>query len=261
MTTTQQHSAAEQAAPAAVRRAWLTIGGFLTAAVLAAGAYLAWSVITGSGMSEQTERSTITSGEVPETVAIEGTVASVELTGAETGAATADLNLSWYASERPVVGDEWEGSTWVVDLGCQHMGIPIWFAPGCGIDYSGHMPASAGAEVALTSGSITLKDLRGPLSLETSSGRVTGEGLSSDIADTRSTAGSISLEFTERPSRVEAEATSGNIEVSVPRGEAYRVLTDTASGGITIDVATDPEAESTIDLRTTSGHITVTYSD
>lgn len=277
MTTT--HSTSGHVASAAARRAWLSIGGLLTAAILACGVFFAWQVFTGTGLDRHTEHGVLNSGEVPEAVGIDGTSATVALRGAETDEATADLQLSWYASERPAIEDAWEAQAWSVDLGCRHEGIPLWFAPGCGIDYDGTIPRDSPVEVSLTSGSVTVRNIGGAADLRTTSGRieayeVSGDltaastsgsihavGLTSNKVEAEETSGSISLEFAEAPAQVQASTTAGDIEVLLPRGNSYRVLTDTSSDGVSIDVATDPGAESTIDLRTTSGSITVTYSD
>lgn len=267
------------AAPSSARWTWLILGGLLTAAVLAAGTYLAWSVMSGSGMSQRTEHSSLASVETPETVVVEGTGANVELVGAEIGEATADLTLSWYANERPAVTDEWDRATWTVDLECRRAGIPLWFLPACGIDYAGLIPAHVDVEVSLgsgpatvrntsgsvdlrtTSGSIDAYDVVGDLTASATSGSILGMGLASGNVAATADAGSIFLEFADAPSEVQAATASGNIEVLVPRGQSYRVLTDSAGGRVNIDVATDPDAESTIALRTTSGSVTVAYSD
>lgn len=277
MTTT--HSTSDHVASPAARRAWLSIGGLLTAAVLACGVFLAWQILAGTGVDRHTESGALNSGEMPDAVQIDGTSAAVALRGVETEEAAADLQLSWYASERPVVEDAWDGQAWSVDLGCRHEGIPLWFAPGCGIDYDGEVPRDSAVEVSLTSGSVTVRNIDGAAELQTTSGSINayelsgdltaastsgsihGADLTSDNVAAEETSGDITLDFAQAPGQVEAETTSGNIEVLVPEGQSYRVLTDSSSGEVSIDVATDPDAESTIDLRTTSGSITVGYSD
>ncbi|WP_300343867.1 DUF4097 family beta strand repeat-containing protein [Nesterenkonia sp.] len=275
---TTPHSTPGHASPA-VRRAWLIFGGLLTAALLAVGAFLTWSLLAGGGMSEQTGQASLSSGQTPETVAIDGAGADVELIGTQTDEATAELATSWYASERPAIEETWEDQTWSVDLGCRHQGVPLWFAPGCGITYDGTVPADSSVEVSLTSGavsveniggaadlqttsgSITAYDVSGDLTAEATSGSIRGIGLTSDNVTAQETSGSISLEFAEAPAQVRVSTTAGDIEVLIPRGQNYRVLSDTSSSVVSIEVATDPDAGSIIDLRTTSGNITVAYSD
>lgn len=279
MTTIHTASRLHSPSPAPERRAWWTIGGILTIAVLLCGIYLAWQVIAGTGLSRETAHSELASEQAPETVLIEGSSADVSLTGGETAQATADLDLAWYGSEQPAVEDSWDQTTWQVSLGCEYTSIPIWFTPGCEIDYDGEIPADAAAVVTLTSGSLTLDEIGGPAELETTSGSIAArqvdgdfsasatsgniraEELSSQNAEASTTSGQIEMGFLETPAHVIAEATSGGIEISVPRDQSYRVLTDTSSGQVIINVATDPESSSVLDLRTTSGSITVRYSD
>lgn len=274
------HQPAERhAAPASVRRAWFLLGGLITAAVLAFGVLVAWQVHAGTGLPPETEQSTVTTEGVPETLIVQGSSAEVELIGTAAEAVTAELNLRGRGNQQPVVDTDWQGSDLLVDFHCRYTGIPLWFSPGCGLDYAAQLPHASNAEVRLSSGSITAEGLTGDADLKTTSGAIevrdvagdlrtsassgstVATGLTSETATAQTTAGGISLEFVEQPARIEVEATSGNIELSVPRGEAYRVITDSSSGRIDIDVATDPEAESIIDLRTTSGSITVGYSE
>lgn len=270
---------ARPAVSASVRGSWFVFGGLLTAAVLALGAVLAWSVVAGTGLNAQTEQSTLASGANPETVRVEGSSAGIELTGTATDTVSGELHLSWYGDWQPAVDANWEDRTWVVDLNCRYVSTLLWFAPGCGIDYAAQFPRTSDLEVRLSSGSAVVENMTGAVDLQTESGTIdardvagdlvasagSGEilsaGLTSDSVGAQTTSGSTFLEFAEPPAQVEAEATSGSIEVLVPRGENYRVLTNSLSGRVNVDVSTDPDAESVIDLRSTSGSITVSYAD
>ena len=244
----------------AARRTWFVLGGIITAAVVVCGAVLAAAVLNGVPPPGHSSRFTGTHEGVPGTVLVDGSNAGVELTGAAVTGVTVDVDQSWYYSE-PIVDTSRQDSDLFVDLSCSVAGIPVWFAPTCRIDYAARVPASSGAHVELTDGAVTVRGLRGDADLRTTSGNVEMIDMMSDTATAETTAGRISLEFTRVPSRVEAASTAGAIEVRVPRGPAYRVVTESSSGSVDVGVTTDPAAGSIIDLSTTSGGITVTYTD
>lgn len=223
------------------RRNWLIVGGILTVAVLSLGVYVIWQVFTGAPLIQHAEQSSFLTEGTPQTVSVEGTSANVDLSGTQTDDVTSNLNTIWYSSE-PVVDTTTDDSDLLVHLYCRHTGVPIWFAPQCSIDYTAQIPRSAGASVDLTSGDLSITDVSGAVQANSTSGR-------------------IELEFSEVSDTITAETVSGSIQVKVPQGEPYRVLTDSNSGGINVDVATDPSSQHVIDLTTTSGNITVSYSD
>lgn len=243
----------------AVRYAWFLLGGLVTLAVLAGGVVTIWQVAEGNLASRQQQQSTISSEGVPETLSIAGSSANVELIGAEADAVTADLDLIWYMSE-PVVDSERQGSEQVVDLYCRYNGVPVWFVPDCGIDYSAQVPEPSSVAVELTSGSILARGLADGVDLAATSGSITGEDLSGTIQVSTSS-GMISMELSEGPSDLTAETEFGDISIGVSREESYRIITSTTDGRIDVGVPSDPEAESVLDLRSTYGDITVTYFD
>lgn len=255
----QTSPARPQPVSRSVRYAWFLLGGFVTLAVLAAAVLAIWQVREGNLLDRQDEQTTISSEGVPETVSIAGTSADVELIGAEADAVTAELDLVWYLSE-PVVDSTREDSDLVVDLYCRHSGIPVWFLPECEIDYSAQIPHPAAAAVELTSGSVLARGLVGDTELQTNSGSIVVEEPAGSV-DASASTGSISLELSEAPPHVAADTEFGDILVGVSREDSYRIITDTYSGRIDVEVATDPEAEATIDLRSTHGDITVIYFD
>lgn len=245
--------------PRSVRLAWFFLGGLVTLAVLMAAVVTIWQVAEGNLPSRQQEQSTISSEHIPDDVFITGTSANVELNGAETDALTADLNMVGYMSE-PVVDSNRRGADQAVELYCRYNGVPVWFLPDCSIDYSAQVPYPTGASVELTSGSVLAQGMEGDVQLRTTSGNiVVQEHLGS--VDARTSSGSISLELSEAPVHVAAETDFGDILIGVSREDSYRIITDTDSDIIDVEVTSDPEADSTIDLRSTHGRITVMYFD
>ncbi|RKT84633.1 Putative adhesin [Saccharopolyspora antimicrobica] len=110
-------------------------------------------------------------------------------------------------------------------------------------------------EVRSNSGSIELVDLGGRVEAEASSGGITGTGLRGAEIVATSSSGSIELELTG-PQRAEVSTSSGGIDLVVP-ADRYRVDTDTGSGGADIQVPQDPSAAKRLTLSSGSGHISV----
>ncbi|MER7079207.1 Putative adhesin [Saccharopolyspora kobensis] len=110
-------------------------------------------------------------------------------------------------------------------------------------------------DVRSNSGSIELADLGGRVEAETGSGGITGTGLRGAEIVASSGSGSIELELTG-PQRAEVSTGSGGIDLVVP-ADRYRVDTDTGSGGADIQVPQDPTAAKRLTLSSGSGSISV----
>jgi len=73
--------------------------------------------------------------------------------------------------------------------------------------------------------------------------------------------GDVELSFRQAPRSVDASTASGDVDVLVPEGEAYRVEADSGSGEQALDVRTDPASTRIIRAQTSSGDVTVAYGN
>ncbi|ASO21339.1 hypothetical protein FHR81_002310 [Actinoalloteichus hoggarensis] len=124
---------------------------------------------------------------------------------------------------------------------------------------SGRVSASgfdADLRITTASGALSVDDVGGALTLETASGALRATGIRSSVADVTAQSGEIELSFTEPPERLTTRAKSGEVTIEVP-AVAYRLATTTHSGEVTNAVPTDPDAEHSITVETTSGRITL----
>ncbi|GAA2815630.1 DUF4097 family beta strand repeat-containing protein [Saccharopolyspora taberi] len=105
------------------------------------------------------------------------------------------------------------------------------------------------------SGEVVLADLGGDVEVRGRSGGVDARELRGErfVADVAS--GSVSARLTA-PRTVDVSSGSGGIDLAVPRG-AYRVDSDTGSGGEEIGVQRDPNSQQSIRVSTRSGSIEV----
>jgi Putative adhesin len=111
-----------------------------------------------------------------------------------------------------------------------------------------------------TSGTITAVDTRGPVSLEATSGDLHAMNLAGGPVDLRATSGDVDLGLAVATS-VRAEATSGDIRVRVPAGR-YQLHASADSGDTRVaGLVNDPSATNVLDLRASSGDVTVTTEE
>ncbi|MGH3368925.1 MAG: DUF4097 family beta strand repeat-containing protein, partial [Nocardioidaceae bacterium] len=107
--------------------------------------------------------------------------------------------------------------------------------------------------IETTSGNVELDRIKGTLDVEVNSGDVTGRHLSGGSVRLKATSGDLKLDLDE-PNPVSAEATSGEIDVTVP-DDSYEVTADTSSGDKDIKVPSVTDGTHRIDAHTTSGDI------
>lgn len=114
----------------------------------------------------------------------------------------------------------------------------------------------ATVDLELGSGGTRLRDVTGPVTLDVGSGDVRGEGLSGD-ADVGSSSGTVRLAFAV-PASARVRASSGDVEVTVPRAD-YAVVATTGSGEVRDGVGATPGAPHTLDLGTGSGDVVLGF--
>ena len=109
--------------------------------------------------------------------------------------------------------------------------------------------------VKTSSGSITVTGATGDITARSSSGSITGRELHSAKIDASTASGRLSLDLAD-PGDVNARASSGSIELTVPESH-YRIDTKVSTGRTHVNVANEPAGHHHLDLRATSGAITV----
>jgi hypothetical protein len=115
-------------------------------------------------------------------------------------------------------------------------------------------------DVTTSNGAVVLDEISSSTTVRTSNGSITGTAMTSEDFRGTTSNGSVSLSFREAPASLTATSSNGSIEVLLPSdAPAYAVSTSTSNGQVLTEVRTDPSAESTIDVRTSNGDITVSY--
>jgi putative adhesin len=107
------------------------------------------------------------------------------------------------------------------------------------------------------SGDISVADLSGPVAMQAGSGDITGSGLRAPTVQAGDGSGDVHLVFTRPPDDVRINASSGDINLTLPGRYSYRVSAHTSSGSSHIGVVQDPSSHRVIDLEDGSGDINV----
>jgi hypothetical protein len=224
-----------------------------------------------------------------------GTVERTERISAAPG--TDRLTLATGAGEVRVLGGEGPAAVDAVRRGAVFMpGVTVtrrngattldggcpWFAVGsCEVHLTARVPAGVVVDASTGSGEMYVSGSLGSLGLRSSSGdieadraagsQISLESSSGDIegrdldyvsvrADTSS--GDIDLDLAGAPRTVRAGASSGDVTVLLPRGDAlYRVEIDVSSGSQDVQVRTDPSSPRLIRVSAGSGDVRVGYRD
>jgi hypothetical protein len=197
---------------------------------------------------------------------------SIEVVGSpDATTVSMDRTYHWSFSE-PKVGARQDGDVLRLSSSCT-------FQVAIGCTGRVHLVVPADVELRLQSsdGSMTLRDLTGPVDVVTSDGRLTASnlsgrvtmrtsdgsvnatGLRSENVEAVTSDGSVRLEFAVAPTSVTGRTGDGSIDVIVPRdGTAYDVNATTGDGGRDVSVPTDPRSAKHIELKTGDGSIEVT---
>lgn len=247
---------------------WLIVGAILTALVLTAG------VLTVAGwLGYRTETVRLTYQTRATDISIELDTADVIIRPGEPGVVAVTRRISW-SFNRPNLTEEWNGGTLRITGGC---GARIWTGLPCDVVYTVAVPPDGSVTARVTTGDITVSDVRnvvqlttstgdirvtgasGELVLQTSSGDIVASALTSPMVDASTRAGDIQLSLAGPPVSVYARANAGDIDIVVPRGETYRVDADAGLGDTTVTVWQDDASNRSIGARTSAGDIDVRY--
>jgi hypothetical protein len=254
-----------------VRTGWIAAGGALTVLAVLGVALAVWAEVTQPSTSYETVTRpphSLTSSKV--VVDATGPV-NISIVAGVTGQLSMMRGLLW-TGDRPGVTEEWEGDTLRIGVTCLGKGSEGETV--CQADYTLTLPAATDVEartpgglvtatgvsgdlrLSTTYGDVVVDDARGTLWARTEQGSVTGNNLRSAEADVEIGAGTATLRFAGPPDSVRAVVrTAGDVEVTVPTGDGYRVEADAISKDI--DIQLDPEASRKITALVTTGNLRI----
>jgi DUF4097 and DUF4098 domain-containing protein YvlB len=106
------------------------------------------------------------------------------------------------------------------------------------------------------SGNVRLAGVAGAATVETGSGDIDASDLRGSRTKAHTGSGNATLALAGAQD-VDADTDSGNVHLTVPSGQSYRVTATTRSGDSDVRVPNDPSAAHLIKLHTGSGNVTV----
>ncbi len=253
---------------------WRLIAAAFTVAVLIAGVLVAWSLLRpGASVQTATTDETFTRP-ITRLVFADFGGSDAIITAGPAGEVKVRRELRWSGEKRPESVEAWEGDTLTVTHNCGEVDSDV-----CSMRYHLTLPPEVKVEAEATAGDVVVRNMTGsirvevvsgdvrldedsgPVSVTTVSGDVSGSDLRSSNVELKGNSGDVDLGFAAAPQRVSVVKTSGDTRVLVPKGSGpYRVDAQTTSGDQKITVDAESGAERAIDVRSTSGDVTVAYA-
>jgi hypothetical protein len=235
---------------AAVLRA---IVGTVIGTVVIAGIFAASASIVSS---ERTETTIVDPGQIGQ-VRIEADIANVVLKPAkgdelEFNATIVDgLSDTYYQLGRR--GKD----TYILDANCRRL-----ITPRCGVTVTVGVPRGYPVFVATTSGDITIGDLTGVATVETTSGDVKAARSKLTELSAASGEGEVNVEFAGAPTGFKAYTDSGDIRATLPHSSlTYAVNARTTVGDLRVEMPnTTKNPKGFITIRSKSGDVDVRWS-
>jgi len=221
-----------------------------------------WGALTvASLLARTTEHRTATYDGV-RVLDVDAAFESVQVIGS-TGATSVSMTRSYaWSLHKPTIRNRLSGHHLSVTSRC-----PFNVGRGCSGRIRLVVPRNVEVHVHGSDGSMTLRDLDGPVEATTSDGSivvsdltgpVTASGLRSGEVDAVTSDGSVRLAFVVAPSAVSAITSDGSVDVVVPRdGTAYDVDVTTSDGSRHVAVPTDPQSLHHVRLITSDGSVRV----
>jgi hypothetical protein len=113
--------------------------------------------------------------------------------------------------------------------------------------------------VHVTSGDIDARRIAGVTELRATSGDISATEMTAPSIIAHATSGDVLVDAATAPKQLDASATSGDVEVTVPRGVRYDGSVETSSGDRSMSIASDPAAAHKIRVEATSGDADLRY--
>ena len=252
-----------------LRRRPLVAGGLVLTALLVGVAGL----VAVNGMARQTVREEHSYAFTGKTLSIDAAIGDIHIVPGKAGEITVARRLT-YGLRRPFVQERIDGDVFrVTDRACT---ADVAFA--CEVRWLLQVPREVDVEAITQSGAINVSGMSNTVKLVSDSGSVRVDAPSGKLVTLRSKTGSVSaqnvrseqvvatsvrgavsLTFRAPPSLVVGRSETGNVGVVLPDGEeTYRIEAKSLQDGSrTVTAEHDPDSRRRINVRSTSGDVSV----
>ncbi|SHN47180.1 DUF4097 family beta strand repeat-containing protein [Cryptosporangium aurantiacum] len=254
------------------RRAWRITGASATCLAVLLGTTVLWSGVTHLAVDRETQSETY--DHAVDRVELDLDEGAIRIAAGAPGQVAVERRLEW-SGERPTVEETWHGDTLRITARCRKS---AWSREHCAAGYTLTVPADVEIDARTrtsrievrgltgdlrlsgSSGDVTLTDTSGRVRVTTGAGAITATGLRDGPVEVHANSGDVHLRFAAAPETVRATTAAGNVDIAVPRTDAYRVSVETADGDREVSVRQDSAATRTIAVRTTRGDVKITQS-
>lgn len=160
------------------------------------------------------------------------------------------LEQSW-SFRQPELRTSTEDGVMRVSLEC-----PTGVLTRCSGDWSVVVPEGTAVGVSTSAGDVELVGVTGDVTVTTSVGHVRLSGAPT-TADLRSSVGGVTAVLTEPADLLRVDSSVGDIDLTLPAGEAYDVRTDGGMSEVSTEVRVNAASDYKVDVRTSVGSVRI----
>ena len=234
--------------PTSTKRAIILIGGVVAALLVLALAVPAVGRIVQTTETVQHELPADLTA-----LSLDGSVGDVTVRAADDGEATSARATIRSGLSTPTTDAIVEGGQARVSDTCSG----AWWS-NCSVTWTLVVPADTALEIVRDVGDISVREVTGPLSIDSSVGSISATGIGSPTVEARSSVGDVTLELATPPDRVTVAISTGDVSVMVPDDDtSYRVTAETSVGKTRNEVGSDPGASRVVEVRSSVGDVTL----
>lgn len=236
----------------AIRWTWLVVGSLLTAATVLFGTF---NIVDVLAHGERTDTDTV-DGPIG-SVVIDNSAGDIDVIVRTDGIDAVTVTETIGDGLRSTgITRERSDDRLLLSGTCPNFG-GTW----CSVTYLVEVPPGTNLRLRTDDGGIAVVGAAGDVDVRSTDGRVRVVGVAGPVVVAHSEHGSVVVESSVTPSRVQATSEHGNVQVAVPDGTgAFRVDASTDHGRTLVAVRTDPDSADVIVARSEHGNVDVVYS-
>lgn len=214
------------------------------------------AIATVALVTRRTQDLQLSTESVTANVRVDNECGPIVLRQGPAGTVTTDATVR-YTWRTPTVTSRVDGDVVAVRVDCPALGLVT------SVKLVVLVPPDGSIEARSSAGSVTAEGLSSALDLRSSAGSITAIRLTSTTVAADTSAGAVSLSWSDDadPTTIQANSSAGSVKVTIPDVEAvaYDVDANSSAGSVTVNVRTDPASSRTIRATSSAGSVVVTY--
>jgi DUF4097 and DUF4098 domain-containing protein YvlB len=206
----------------------------------------------GTGGDVKTESASYTVDGGVRTISLEGRVGNIAVRAKDGPISVTER--ARYADTKPLTSHDQNGDT----LELREQSCP-YRKPNalCQVDWDITAPAGTVLELETGVGNIKVAGTGGKLIARAATGDVNADDLASGDVSATSSTGSVELAFTRVPDEVSADASVGDVRITLPGDVAYATRVSTSVGDKQVEVRQDPTSSHRVRAKSSVGDVEI----